>query len=99
MGDSDVHKSPREFESKERSPIWQYRATIPAAVDSITTVMDQVMKLVRRGNRVLRGERVGNRNGPARSVGECHRPCLEEDEQKTVQLSVSCHQDRESRWS
>ena len=34
-----------EFKSKERNPIWQYRATIPAAVDSITTVMDQVMEL------------------------------------------------------
>jgi hypothetical protein len=33
------------FEPKERSPIWQYRATIPAAVSSITPLMDQVMAL------------------------------------------------------
>jgi hypothetical protein len=31
-----------------QNPIWEYRATIPAAVDAITTVMDDVLEVGER---------------------------------------------------
>jgi serine/threonine-protein kinase RsbW len=78
----------------ERGPIWQYRATIPAAVDSISTVMDQVMEL---------GEETECFGGREMAIETALREALanaivhgcQNDERQTVQLSVACHQDLE----
>ena len=83
-----------EIEPTERAPIWQYRATIPAAVDSISTVMDQVMELGEE-TECFAGREMAIETALREALANAIVHGCKNDEQQTVQLSVACHQDLE----
>jgi serine/threonine-protein kinase RsbW len=83
-----------EIEPTEKRPIWQYRATIPAAVGSITTVMDQVMELGEE-TECFAGKELEIETALREALANAIVHGCKNDERQTVQLSVSCHQDRE----
>ena len=78
----------------ERGPIWQYRATIPAAVDSISTVMDQVMELGEE-TECFAGRELAIETALREALANAIVHGCQNDERQTVQLSVACHQDLE----
>jgi serine/threonine-protein kinase RsbW len=77
-----------------QDPLWEYRATIPAAVDAITTVMDEVLE---------RGERTECFKGKELEVETALREALanavihggKNDERQWVHVSVSCDRNNE----
>ena len=80
----------------ENQPIWEYRATIPAAVHAITTVMDEVLEV---------GERTEYFKGKELEIETALREALanavihggKNDERQRVQISVSCDRNHEVR--
>jgi serine/threonine-protein kinase RsbW len=86
--------TPNEIEPAEKRPIWQYRATIPAAVGSIKTVMDQVMELGVE-TECFAGKELEIETALREALANAVVHGCKSDEHQTVQLSVSCHQDRE----
>jgi serine/threonine-protein kinase RsbW len=90
MSTNELH----EIEPTEKRPIWQYRATMPAAVDSIATVMDQVMELGQE-TECFAGKELEIETALREALANAIVHGCKSDERQTVQLSVSCHQDRE----
>ena len=83
-----------EIAPTERGPIWQYRATIPAAVDSISTVTDQVMELGEE-TECFAGRELAIETALREALANAILHGCQNDERQTVQLSVACHQDLE----
>jgi len=75
-------------------PIWEYRATIPAAVDAISTVLDEVLEV---------GERIECFKGKELEIETALREALanavihggKNDERQGIQISVSCYPNHE----
>jgi serine/threonine-protein kinase RsbW len=79
-----------------QNPIWEYRATIPAAVDAIKTVMDEVLEV---------GERTEYFKGKELEIETALREALanavihggKNDQRQRVQIYVSCDRNHEVR--
>ena len=84
------------WEAGQLPPIWEYRATVPAAVHAITTVMDEVLEV---------GERTEYFKGKELEIETALREALanavihggKNDERQWVQISVSCDRNHEVR--
>ena len=76
----------------ENQPIWEYRATIPAAVDAITTVMDQVME-VGEQTECFKGKELEIETALREALANAVIHGCNSDERRSVQVSVSCDRD------
>ena len=83
-----------EFESKEKDPIWQYQATIPADVSSITPIMAQLMELAHE-TECFAGKELEIETALREALANAIIHGCKNDERQTIQLSVACDEDRE----
>lgn len=80
----------------ENQPIWEYRATIPAAVGSITTVMDEVMEVGEK-TECFKGKELEIETALREALANAVVHGCKNNQQESVNVSVSCDQDREIR--
>jgi len=78
----------------ENQPIWEYRATIPAAVSSIPTVMDEVMDVGEK-TECFKGKELEIETALREALANAIVHGCKNDEQQSVKVSVSCDQDHE----
>src|SRR6266850_6083295 len=83
-----------EFESQEKDLIWQYQATIPADVSSITPIMDQLMELA-QGTECFAGKELEIETALREALANAIVHGCKNDERQSVEVSVSCDRDRE----
>jgi serine/threonine-protein kinase RsbW len=83
-----------EFEPNEKDLIWQYQATIPADVDSITPVMDQLMELAEETECFV-GKEMQIETALREALANAIVHGCKNDDRHTVQLSVACDEDHE----
>ena len=78
----------------ENQPIWEYRATIPAAVSSIPTVMDEVMDVGEK-TECFKGKELEIETALREALANAIVHGCKNDEQQTIQLSIACDEDCE----
>jgi serine/threonine-protein kinase RsbW len=78
----------------EKQPIWEYRATIPAAVGAITTVMNAVMEVGEQTD-CFKGKELEIETALREALANAIVHGCRNDECQSVQVSVSCDQDHE----
>jgi serine/threonine-protein kinase RsbW len=83
-----------EFELKQKGLIWQYQATIPADVTSISPIVEQLMKLAER-TECFAGKEMEIETALREALANAIVHGCKNDEQKTVQLSIACDEDFE----
>jgi serine/threonine-protein kinase RsbW len=83
-----------EFESQEKDLIWQYQATIPADVNSITPIMDRLMELAEEAE-CFAGKELEIETALREALANAIVHGCKNDERQTIQLSVVCDEDRE----
>jgi serine/threonine-protein kinase RsbW len=83
-----------EFEPNEKDLIWQYQATIPADVDSITPIMDQLMELAEETECFV-GKEMQIETALREALANAIVHGCKNDDRHTVQLSVACDEDHE----
>jgi serine/threonine-protein kinase RsbW len=83
-----------EFEPNEKDLIWQYQATIPADVDSITPIMDQLMELAEETECFV-GKEMQIETALREALANAIVHGGKNDDRHTVQLSVACDEDHE----
>ena len=83
-----------EFEPNEKDLLWQYQATIPADVDSITTIMDQLMELAEETECFV-GKEMQIETALREALANAIVHGCKNDDRHTVQLSVACGEDHE----
>ena len=80
--------------ARHRQPIWEYRATIPAAVNGIRTVVDEVME-VGEETECFRGKELEIETALREALANAIIHGCNNDQRGSVQVRVSCDQDRE----
>jgi serine/threonine-protein kinase RsbW len=83
-----------EFEPNEKDLIWQYQATIPADVDSITPIMDQLMELAEETECFV-GKEMQIETALREALANAIVHGCKNDDRHTIQLSVACDEDHE----
>jgi Anti-sigma regulatory factor (Ser/Thr protein kinase) len=78
----------------EKDLIWQYQATIPADVDSITPIMDQLMELAEETECFV-GKEMQIETALREALANAIVHGCKNDDRHTVQLSVACDEDHE----
>jgi len=83
-----------EFELHPKGLIWQYQATIPAHVTSISPIVEQLMKLAER-TECFAGKEMEIETALREALANAVVHGCKNDERKTVQLSIACDEDFE----
>ena len=83
-----------EFESKQKDLIWQYQATIPADVGSITPIMDQLMEIGEE-TQCFAGKEMHIETALREALANAIVHGCKNDDRQTVQLAVACDEDHE----
>jgi len=92
---NSLSKQPRErLELQEKNLIWQYQATIPADVKSITPVVGQLMELAEETECFL-GKELEVETALREALANAIVHGCENDGRQTIQLSVACDEDYE----
>jgi serine/threonine-protein kinase RsbW len=81
------------LEMKKQS-LWQYRATLPADVNIITTVVDQLMEMGER-TECFKGKELAVETALREALANAILHGCKNDERQSVQVSVSCDRDRQ----
>lgn len=81
-----------ELEPNVKSLIWQYQATIPADVTSITPIMVQLMELA-ADTQCFAGKEMEIETALREALANAIIHGCKNDDRQTVQLSVACDED------
>lgn len=83
-----------EFGPQEKDLIWQYQATIPADVKSITPIMKRLMELAAE-TECFAGKELEIETALREALANAIVHGCKNDERQTIQLSVACDEDCE----
>jgi serine/threonine-protein kinase RsbW len=83
-----------EFEPRAKSPMWQYLATIPADVKSISPIMDSLMEMAAEVECFI-GKELEIETALREALANAIVHGCKNDERQTIQLSVACDENFE----